>query len=77
MIDELLKTKNLIPRPVYTSRIAPFINKEIIKVISGQRRVGKSYILFQLINEIKQQNPEANIIYINKYLKSQRTTVTA
>jgi predicted AAA+ superfamily ATPase len=69
MIDELLIAKNLIPRPVYTSRIAPFINKEIIKVISGQRRVGKSYILFQLINDIKQQNPDAHIIYINKELK--------
>jgi predicted AAA+ superfamily ATPase len=69
MIDKLLKTKELIPRPVYTNRIAPFINKEIIKVISGQRRVGKSYILFQLIHEIKQQNPESNIIYINKELK--------
>jgi predicted AAA+ superfamily ATPase len=41
----------------------------MIKVITGQRRVGKSYILFQLIGEIKQQNPNANIIYINKELK--------
>ncbi|MDR0681159.1 MAG: AAA family ATPase, partial [Dysgonamonadaceae bacterium] len=40
----------------------PFIDKKMIKVITGQRRVGKSYILFQLIEEIKQQNPKANII---------------
>jgi predicted AAA+ superfamily ATPase len=70
MIDELLHVKNLIPRPAYTDRIRPFINKEIIKVITGQRRAGKSYILFQLIGEIKQQHPEANIIYINKELKA-------
>lgn len=69
MIDEILKARPFIPRPVYTERIKPFIDKEIIKVISGQRRVGKSYILFQLIVDIKQANPLANIIYINKELK--------
>ena len=69
MIDEILKARPFIPRQVYTERIKPFIDKEIIKVISGQRRVGKSYILFQLIAEIRQTNPSANIIYINKELK--------
>ena len=69
MIDEILKARPFISRPVYTERIRPFIDKEIIKVISGQRRVGKSYILFQLMTEIKQANPSANIIYINKELK--------
>lgn len=69
MIDELLKSRPFIPRPLYTERIKPFIDKEIIKIISGQRRVGKSYILFQLIEDIKKENPFANIIYINKELK--------
>lgn len=32
----------LINRPKYTERIAPFINKNIIKVLTGQRRVGKN-----------------------------------
>jgi len=69
MIDEILNVRPFISRPIYTERIKPFIDKEIIKVISGQRRVGKSYILFQLIEEIKKSNPTANIIYINKELK--------
>ena len=69
MIDEILKARPYIPRPIYSERIKPFIDKEIIKIISGQRRVGKSYILFQLIEEIKQADPLANIIYINKELK--------
>ena len=69
MIDKLLTVRPYIPRPVYTERIKPFIDKEIIKVISGQRRVGKSYILFQLIEEIRKANPSANVIYINKELK--------
>ena len=57
--------KQYIPRPLYTERIKPFIGKPIIKVLTGQRRVGKSYIMFQLMDFIKDQNPSANIIYIN------------
>jgi hypothetical protein len=34
--------------------------------LSGQRRVGKSYLLFQIINFVRSQDPKANIIYINK-----------
>jgi hypothetical protein len=41
--------KEYIPRPDYIERIRPFIGKDIIKVLVGQRRVGKSYLagLFQ------------------------------
>jgi predicted AAA+ superfamily ATPase len=69
MIDEILRTRAFIPRPLYTEKIKPFIDKEIIKVITGQRRVGKSYILFQLIKDIRETNPSANVIYINKELQ--------
>lgn len=53
-------------RDSYLQRIAPFMRKPIIKVLTGQRRVGKSYILFQLIELILFKEPEANIIYINR-----------
>jgi predicted AAA+ superfamily ATPase len=56
----------LLPRDSYITRIAPFIRKPIIKVLTGQRRVGKSYLLFQLIEQILAEEPSANIIYINK-----------
>ncbi len=55
-----------IPRPKYLKRIEPFIGKNLIKVFTGQRRVGKSYLLFQIIEEIKKKDSEAKIIYINK-----------
>ncbi|MGK8250349.1 ATP-binding protein [Moraxella lacunata] len=42
------------------------MGKKLIKVITGQRRVGKSYLLFQLIEKIKQSDSTAHIIYINK-----------
>lgn len=37
-------------------------------MITGQRRIGKSYLIYQIMDEIKAQNPEANLIYINKEL---------
>lgn len=57
--------KTLKKRSGYIERIKPFMRKSIAKVLTGQRRVGKSYLLYQLIEEITAQEPEANIIYIN------------
>ncbi len=53
-------------RPLYLKRVEPFIGKNLIKVFTGQRRVGKSYLLFQLIELIQQKDANATIIYINK-----------
>ncbi|MDO5637298.1 MAG: ATP-binding protein [Myroides sp.] len=38
----------------------------IVKVMVGHRRVGKSYILYQLVELLLSENKSANIIYINK-----------
>lgn len=56
----------VIPRQKYLKRIEPFIGKNLIKVFTGQRRVGKSYLLFQLMEEVKKRDSEAKILYINK-----------
>ncbi len=56
---------NIIPRPRYLNRIAPWIRKPLVKVLSGPRQVGKSYILYQLIDLIQKDETDANIIYIN------------
>ncbi len=53
-------------RPYYIDKIVPFIGSDLIKVLIGQRRVGKSYILLQLMDEIKAKDDTANIVYINK-----------
>lgn len=57
--------KKYIVRENYKKRIDRYIGKEIIKVLIGQRRVGKSYLLFQAMDSIKEQFPNPNIIYIN------------
>lgn len=57
-----------IPRPLYIDRIRPFIGKSLIKVLTGQRRVGKSYLLMQIMDLIKEGDPGIKIIYINKEL---------
>lgn len=55
-------------RHLYLNRILPYIGQNLIKVLVGQRRVGKSYLLFQIMDVIRQREPEASIIYINKEL---------
>jgi len=55
-----------IERPLYIDRLKPFIGKSLIKVLIGQRRVGKSYLLMQVRDLIIKQSPDTQIIYINK-----------
>jgi uncharacterized protein len=57
--------KNIIEREAYTRRIEPFMRKQLIKVLTGQRRVGKSYLLFQVMKKILNEDVKANIIHIN------------
>lgn len=57
--------QNLIKRQEYIKQIIPFMQKSLIKVLTGQRRVGKSFLLYQLMEHILQSNPDANLIYIN------------
>jgi len=56
----------MILRENYLEKIRPFYNQDLIKVITGIRRSGKSVILKQIINEIKESGVKVeNIIYIN------------
>lgn len=59
----------IIGRPEYIDHIFKYLDKGMMIALTGQRRVGKSYILRLLIQGIEEQEPEANIIYINKEKK--------
>ena len=52
-------------RQVYTGRIEKFLGKDCIIVLTGQRRVGKSYTL-KMIRDLKEKDSANNIIYIDK-----------
>lgn len=56
----------MIIREKYLSKIRPFYDQDLIKVIMGVRRCGKSVILLQIIDELKAKGiPDSQIIYIN------------
>lgn len=59
-------TGKIIVRPEYSELIKPYIGGSLIKILIGQRRVGKSFILMQLMQDISKEYPKDNIIYINK-----------
>lgn len=53
------------PREKYLSKMRPFFDSDIIKVITGIRRCGKSFILKGIINELNARGiEESDIIYI-------------
>ena len=52
-------------REKYISKIKPFINKPIIKILTGMRRVGKLSLLHIIKDEILKNVADENKIYIN------------
>ena len=57
---------NMIKREKYLKRIRPFYEQDLIKVITGIRRCGKSVILNQIMDELRQSGvKDEQIIYIN------------
>lgn len=55
------------PRSYYTNQIGQYIGNSLVKVLVGQRRVGKSYILRQLASKLIADGvPDKNILYVNK-----------
>jgi predicted AAA+ superfamily ATPase len=42
------------------------MRQSLVKVFTGQRRVGKSYLLYQVMQQVLAEDASAHIIYINK-----------
>lgn len=56
----------MLKREMYLSRIRGFYDTDLVKILVGIRRCGKSVILNQIIDEIKEKGvQEDHIIYIN------------
>lgn len=56
----------IIDRPIYIDQITRQLNRGMILVLVGQRRVGKSFILKSIVNWLSKNKPEANVLYIDK-----------
>ena len=55
----------LIERLDYTEKIERIFGKGVIVALTGQRRVGKSCIMAQVMQHIGSL-PQANVVYLNK-----------
>ena len=53
----------MIQREKYLSSIREFYDSDLIKIMTGVRRCGKSIILEQIMNEIKEQS--SNVLYLD------------
>ena len=56
---------DLISRPNYYSKLEKLLGKGVLIVLTGQRRVGKSYVMKELVAR-KQEEVGSNVIYIDK-----------
>ncbi len=55
------------PRTFYTDKIGQYVGNKLVKVLVGQRRAGKSYILRQIAFKLLSAGVNSkNILYINK-----------
>lgn len=54
-------------RSHYTKKVEQYIGSRLVKVLVGQRRSGKSFILRQLMNNLAQKDvPSQNLFFISK-----------
>lgn len=61
-----LHNKKYIERPLYLRKALSFRGKNLIKVFTGQRRTGKSYLMLQVMDKIHEMEPETQILFIDK-----------
>ena len=59
----------IVVRQHYLDKIEKYLGKDIIIVLTGQRRVGKSYTL-RMVRDLKAKDENNNIIYIDKEKKA-------
>lgn len=67
----------LIARPQYIEKLAGLINRGMMLILVGQRRVGKSKVLELFRDWLKANRPGANVVYINKELQEFSDIATA
>jgi hypothetical protein len=59
-----------IERPLYTARTRLFFGTPLIKIITGQRRVGKSCVLKSIADIYRAERPDWRVVLIDKELSA-------
>ena len=59
----------ILVRQHYLDKIEKYLGKDTIIVLTGQRRVGKSYML-RMIRDLKSKDGNSNVIYVDKEKKA-------
>ncbi len=60
--------KTYIERPDFLLQAKAFLGKNLIKIFTGQRRTGKSYMMLQVMDMVRKASSENQIIFIDKEL---------
>ena len=67
----------MVYRKLYMDKISNFMNKDVIKIITGIRRCGKSYLFKLIINKLKEKGiPESDILLIDLELPKYNSITT-
>lgn len=69
LVLSIMNDMGVLVRQHYLDKIEKYLGKDTIIVLTGQRRVGKSYTL-RMVRDIKTKDEHNNIIYIDKEKKA-------
>lgn len=69
LVLSIMNYMGILVRQHYLDKIEKYLGKDTIIVLTGQRRVGKSYTL-RMVRDIKAKDEHNNIIYIDKEKKA-------
>ena len=69
LVLSIMNDMGILVRQHYWDKIEKYLGKDTIIVLTGQRRVGKSYTL-RMVRDIKAKDEHNNIIYIDKEKKA-------
>ena len=64
-VKDKIQNMKTILRPQYLEQIEHYLGKDTIIILTGQRRIGKSFVLRMFRDKVR-QDQDANVIFIDK-----------
>lgn len=72
-----MNVKDIIRRPIYLNHITSLLNRGMMLILVGQRRVGKNFLLLDLKKWLEENESDAHVLYIDKERKIGEKLMTA